>query len=175
LALAQPVQEVADLVMHGFASRVVAPRMARAIAEIPLFAGMSPEQALRLAGVCRVRMFEPEARIYTVSDPTDCVYLVLAGEVRVSAGSPPRTIAAIKTGETLGEISLLTQTPRAATATAVTRVEAACIPHHDLFELIRRRPDIGVIIYRNLALGLGQKLRQAGGSAGPRSDASAPS
>jgi len=48
----------------------------------------------------------------------------------------------------LGEIWLLTQTPRAATATATTRVEVAVIPH---------RPDIGVIIYRSLALGLGHQ------------------
>jgi hypothetical protein len=139
-------------------------RMARAIAEVPLFAGMSAEQALRLAGVCRVEEFEPGARIFSASDPTDCVYLVLDGEAQVSAGSPSVPIATIRRGETLGEISLLTQTPRAATATAATRVEAAAIPHRDLHELIRRRPDIGVIIYRNLALGLGHKLRQTDAS-----------
>lgn len=57
----------------------------------------------------------------------------------------------------MGEIWLLTQTPRAATATATTRVEVAVIPHRDMVELIRRRPDIGVIIYRSLALGLGHQ------------------
>jgi CRP-like cAMP-binding protein len=62
----------------------------------------------------------------------------------------------------VGEIWLLTQTPRAATATATTRVEVAVIPYCDMVELIRRRPDIAVIIYRSLALGLGHKLRQAG-------------
>jgi predicted N-acetyltransferase YhbS len=164
LALAEPVQELADLVMRGFASRAVAPRMTRAIAEVPLFAGMSTEQALRLAGVCRVRDFDAGARIYSASDPTDCLYLILKGEVEISAGSPPVPIASIRDGATLGEISLLAETPRAATATATTRVETAVIAHRDLLELIRRRPDIGVIIYRNLALGLGHKLRQAGGS-----------
>jgi GNAT superfamily N-acetyltransferase len=172
LALVAPVQELADLVMRGFTSRAVAPRMARAIAEVPLFAGMSTEQALRLAGVCQVQAFEPGARIFSASDPTDCVYVVLDGEVQVSAGSPSRPIAVIRTGEMLGEVSLLAHTPRAATATATTRTETAVIPHRDLVELIRRRPDIGVIIYRNLALGLGQKLRQAGGSSAPRQDTS---
>jgi CRP/FNR family cyclic AMP-dependent transcriptional regulator len=171
LVLADPVREIADLVMRGFANRAVAPRMTRAIAEVPLFAGMSTEQALRLAGTCRVVEFEEGARIYTASDPTDCLYLILDGQVQVSTGSPPSPIATLRTGETLGEISLLAQTPRAATATAITRVEAAAIPHHELIELIRRRPDIGVIIYRNLALGLGHKLRQSGGpSSGVRPD-----
>jgi GNAT superfamily N-acetyltransferase len=175
LALAEPVQGVADLVMRGFTSRAVAPRMTQAIAEVPLFAGMSTEQALRLAGVCRVQDFEAGSRIFNASDPTDCLYLILDGEVQVSAGSPPVSIAAIRNGDTLGEISLLAQTPRAATATASTRVEAAVILHRDLIELIRRRPDIGVIMYRNLALGLGHKLRQADGSFVARLDQSGPS
>jgi CRP-like cAMP-binding protein len=136
---------------------------------------MSTEQALRLAGVCQVQAFEPGARIFSASDATDCVYVVLGGEVQVSAGLPPRPIAAIRSGETLGEVSLLAHTPRAATATATTRTEAAVIPNTDLVELIRRRPDIGVIIYRNLALGLGHKLRQAGGPTGQPPDTSAPS
>jgi CRP/FNR family cyclic AMP-dependent transcriptional regulator len=175
LTLAEPVQGVADLVMRGFTSRAVAPRMTQAIAEVPLFQGMSTEQALRLAGVCRVRDFEAGSRIFNASDPTDCLYLILDGEVQVSAGSPPVPIAAIRTGDTLGEISLLAQTPRAATATASTRVEAAVISQRDLIDLIRRRPDIGVIMYRNLALGLGHKLRQAGGSFVARLAQSGPS
>jgi len=30
--------------------------------------------------------------------------------------------------------------------------------------LVRQRPDVGVVLYRNLALGLGDKLRRADGA-----------
>jgi hypothetical protein len=30
----------------------------------------------------------------------------------------------------------------------------------DLIDLVRQRPDIGVVLYRNLARGLGEKLRR---------------
>jgi hypothetical protein len=43
-------------------------------------------------------------------------------------------------------------------------VEAAELLQHDLAYLIRRRPDSGVIIYRNLAVGLGDKLLRSGNS-----------
>jgi hypothetical protein len=43
-------------------------------------------------------------------------------------------------------------------------VEAAELLLRDLTDLIRRRPDIGVIIYRNLAVGLGDKLLRSGNS-----------
>jgi hypothetical protein len=47
------------------------------------------------------------------------------------------------------------------TAAACTGVETAVLGHPDLAELMRLRPDIGLYIYRNLAVGMGEKLRRA--------------
>jgi hypothetical protein len=43
-------------------------------------------------------------------------------------------------------------------------VETAVLGHAELAELVRLRPDIGLHIYRNLAAGLGEKLKRAGAS-----------
>jgi hypothetical protein len=43
-------------------------------------------------------------------------------------------------------------------------MEVAELLQGDLADLIRRRPDIGVIIYRNLAVGLGDKLLRSSNS-----------
>ena len=64
LALTEPVQAVADVVMRGFSSCVIAPRMAQAIKEIPLFHGMNSEQATRLAGACTVREVRAGERLF---------------------------------------------------------------------------------------------------------------
>jgi predicted N-acetyltransferase YhbS len=164
LALAEPVQAVADIVMRGFSSCDVAPRMARAIKEIPLFQGMNSEQATRLAGACTVREARAGERLFAEHDPADRLYIVLQGQVAISGGIPPTTIGMVRTGETCGEVSLLSARPHSATATAEGPVEAAELLRHDLADLIRRRPDIGVIIYRNLAVGLGDKLLRSGNS-----------
>jgi CRP-like cAMP-binding protein len=59
-------------------------------------------------------------------------------------------------------MSLLTAAAHSATAVARTSVETAVLGHRDLAELIRLRPDIGLHLYRNLAVGMGQKLKRAG-------------
>lgn len=164
LALKDPVQAVADTVMRGFLSRTVAPRMAQAIKEVPLFSGMNTEQATRLAGICSVREFRAGERIFTATDQDDQLYVVLQGQVVITGGTPATTIGTVGSGETLGEVSLLAARPHSSTATAEGHVEAAVLLHRDLVDLIRRRPDIGVIIYRNLALGLGDKLSRSGSS-----------
>jgi GNAT superfamily N-acetyltransferase len=161
-SLVGPVRDVADLVMRGMASRAAVPRMIRAIGEMPLFREMTMEQAERLASVCRVEKIEAGKEIFHASGPADRLYLLLEGEVAISGGTPAAPIGTVHRGETFGEISMLARTPHSATATAATPVEAAILPHQDLMQLIRRRPDIGVIIYRNLAKGLGEKLQRSG-------------
>jgi len=158
LGLTEPVQVVADVVMRGFSTCTIAPRMAQAIKEVPLFHGMTGEQATRLAGICAVREWQAGERLFTAHDPTDRLYLVLDGRVTISSGSPPVAIGTVRTGETCGEVSLLSARSHSATAMADGPVEAAELLQRDLADLIRRRPDIGVIIYRNLAIGLGNKL-----------------
>ena len=164
LALTEPVQAVADVVMRGFSTCVIAPRMARAIKEIPLFHGMNTEQAIRLAGVCTVREVRAGERLFAEHDPADRLYIVLQGQVAISCGTPSVTIGTVRTRETCGEVSLLSARPHSAAATAEGHVEAAELLQRDLVDLIRRRPDIGVIIYRNLAIGLGDKLLRSGNS-----------
>jgi GNAT superfamily N-acetyltransferase len=162
LGLTEPVQAVADVVMRGFSTCVIAPRMAQAIKEVPLFRGMNTEQATRLAGVCTVRSIGAGARLFSGHDPGDRLYLMLQGQVTISSGSSARVIGTVHTGETCGEVSLLSARHHSATATAVNDIEVAELFRRDLEDLIRRRPDIGVIIYRNLAVGLGEKLLRSG-------------
>jgi CRP-like cAMP-binding protein len=138
--------------------------MARAIREVPLFQGMSNEQATRLAGACRVREIEAGERLFAEQDPADRLYIVLQGTITISGGTPHATIGTVRTGETCGEVSLLSARPHSATAVADGPLEVVELLESDLVELIRRRPDIGVIIYRNLAVGLGDKLLRSGDS-----------
>ena len=164
LGLTPQVKEVADLVMRGFTSRAVAPRLVRAVVDIPLFQGLNDEQVSRLAGVCSIKQFKSGDRIFCESDPPECLYIVLEGKVGISAGKPAVGVGTVTKGEVLGELSLLSSKPHSATATADASVEAAVLCHRDLDDLVRRRPDIGVIMYRNLAMGLGRKLLRSDSS-----------
>jgi CRP-like cAMP-binding protein len=58
-------------------------------------------------------------------------------------------------------MSLLTGEPHSASAVATQPTEAAALSHSDLTGLVRARPDIGLVIFRNLAIGLGAKLGRA--------------
>jgi GNAT superfamily N-acetyltransferase len=158
LALLPEVQEVADVVMRGFQARAVIPKIAKLVAEIPLFQGMSQEQRTRLAGAFGIRQFDQGDHLLKESEEADNMFILLEGRITISTGSPLVQIGQIEKGETVGELSFLSSSPHSATATAQTTVETASLTHQALGELVRRRPDIGVIMYRNLAAGIGKKL-----------------
>jgi ribosomal protein S18 acetylase RimI-like enzyme len=154
--------EMAELVLRLFRNRMVLPRIARAVHDLPLFAGLSAEQVTRLAGVCGVANFAAGDVVFRQGEAADQMHVIFQGEVAITMAGAAAAVGVVRAGECLGEISLLTAASHSATATARTPVETAVLGHQHLAELIRLRPDIGLLIYRNLAVGVGEKLKRQG-------------
>ncbi len=152
------VAAMAELVLRLYRSRAVLPEVARAVRDVPLFAGLSAEQVARLAGVCGVSRFAPGEAIFREGEADGRMHVLLQGEAEVSVAGA--ALGVVRRGECLGEMSLLTGAAHSASAAARTPVETAVLGHHDLAELIRLRPDIGLHIYRALAVGMGEKLKR---------------
>ena len=161
------------MVLRLFRNRTVLPRIAKAVHDLPLFAGLDAEQIHRLAGVC-LATFEPGEIVFRAEDRAGRCTSCSGERWRSPARGAPLPVGVVRTGECLGEMSLLTAAAHSATATALTRVETAVLGHQDLAELIRLRPDIGLHIYRNLAVGLGEKLKRSGISPTSQCESSAP-
>src|ERR1019366_205239 len=153
-------EAMAELVLRLFRNRTVLPRIAKAVHELPLFAGLSGDQVTRLAAVCSVTAFGPGETVFREGEAGNQMHVVIQGEVAIAVEASPAPVGVVRSGECLGEMSLLTAGAHSATATALTPVETAVLDHKDLTELIRLRPDIGLHIFKNLAVGMGEKLKR---------------
>lgn len=161
MMLIPPVSEVADLVLAAFKRCEVLPRLGEVVDRVGLFAGLEEEQLQRLAGACSHSSFEAGAEIFRRGGPCTEMYLILDGEVSICVEGRSDPIGTVRAGECLGEISVLTGGEHSATARASIRTEVGVLTKQDLQSLVRLRPGIGVVLYRNLARGLGEKLRRA--------------
>lgn len=173
VVLFEATQPVADLVLRNFSVRELLPRLGEALPGIPLFAGLSDEQTKRLAEICSLESYPSRTKLITPGQPGERAYVVLAGEliVRAGDGDPAPQVGTISPGQCLGETALLGQRPHSVAVETTTATETAVIERAELAELMRRRPDIGLILYRNLAESLGEKLREIdAGLARPRSE-----
>ena len=160
MMLIPPVSDLAELVLSAFRRREVLPRLAAVVDRVGLFDGLEEEQITRLAAACRHRDFPRGTEIFRQGEPCEEMYLILEGDVAVHLEGRSDPIGHVRPGECLGEISVLTGSRHAATARARTPVEAGVLTKQDLEGLVRLRPGIGVVLYRNLARGLGEKLRR---------------
>lgn len=156
--LLPPTREMADLVLRTFTRRQVVPRIAAALKDVELLAGLTEEQGRRLASACGHATFEAGEEIFREGKPRAALYLVLDGEVAIRVTGRDRPVGRVRAGECLGEGVLLEDCRHTATAVALGPVEAGVLPRNELLELLRRRPDLGVLVYRNLARGLEEKL-----------------
>jgi GNAT superfamily N-acetyltransferase len=161
--LLESVQKIANPILDLFQKRQVIPRIAAVVDDVALFEGLDKEQMTRLASSCKVVRYAKDQVLFQQGEPSKDMLLVLSGEVSIQMGEPAVEIGKVGRGETLGELSLLTNNLRTATAVVVhsSELEAASLTYDNLIELTRLRPDIAVTIYRNLATGLGEKLKRS--------------
>ncbi|MBF0558402.1 MAG: cyclic nucleotide-binding domain-containing protein [Nitrospirae bacterium] len=71
-----------------------------------------------------------------------------------------RCIATLSDGEFFGELSLLDESPRSASAIAYKPCKILCFFQADLFDLINHDPRVGVKITIGLARTIGYRLKQ---------------
>ncbi len=90
----------------------------------------------------RVR-FRGGDRIFSQGDASDGAFLVISGSVEISADveGASYSLAEIGPGNLFGEMGLLDDAPRSATAVAVTDTTCAVYERDELERLVRQDPD----------------------------------
>lgn len=130
---------------------------------IPFFQKLRKAQLEEVANILHERVYEEGECLFEYGQPGAAMFLIRTGEVSIEA---PRVsgdftqLAVIKDHAFLGELALLDQSPRSATARAVREVKALCLFRSDLEKLALRRPDISSEIYKILATMTGERLKK---------------
>jgi len=74
--------------------------------------------------------FDPDEFLFEEGDPGECAYIIESGSVEVSLdkGGRKLVIAILGAGEVLGEMAIIDNCPRTATARAIERTKVTAIP-----------------------------------------------
>lgn len=148
-----------DLVEDSVRKTHVLPEIQNAIGALPLFFGLDEGQSRRLAASMRTRCLQEGAALFASGQDASAMYVVLSGEINIERGD--RVIGVVGSGDVVGERGLLAGGPHRSTARAKGALRVAVLDAEALLALSRQRPDIALVLYRNLAYGLGQKLDAA--------------
>jgi len=96
-----------------------------------------------------VREFAPFTVIFEEGDPGDFLYVLIEGEVTVSIKGTD--VWQLRAGEIFGEMALIDQRPRSASAIARTSVRAVCIDATGFLQLVKETPQFSLHVMRVMA------------------------
>ena len=111
---------------------------------VPLFEGMSPGLLGELARRLRPMKFRAGTAIFHADDVGSMLYIIVKGAVKIfvpATDGREVVLAVHRAGDIFGEMSLLDDERRSASATTLEDTEMLSLAREDLQDVIERHPD----------------------------------
>ncbi len=129
------------------------------LAKIPIFKDLSKRELRSIERILHRRSYKSDEVLFREGDPGVGMYIIESGRVNITLGHENKLLAVLSDNEFFGEIALLSETPRTATATSVTNSSILGFFQSDLFGLLETNPRMGNKILLRLAQMIGDRLR----------------
>ncbi len=128
---------------------------------IPPFQSFSSKLLRLLMKVIHNRVYAANEYIFSQSDPGIALYIIIKGEVLITRDedSDRFDLALLGRGDFFGELALLDESKRSASAIAMKESQLAVIFKPDLDEFVEAYPKVGVNILRGISTIVATRLR----------------
>jgi CRP/FNR family transcriptional regulator, cyclic AMP receptor protein len=138
------------------------PAMMQKLIQIPIFKGLSEDEAAQVINVAEPRPVKKGDQIFREGDPGDGVYVILEGGVEISKkdrGGAQQSLAKLADGSVLGEMSLVSgDAPRSASAVATTDGQLLKISSARFQALLHKDSVAALKIVHNLAQVMSRRM-----------------
>lgn len=124
--------------------------LALTLGKIPLFYGLDPEELRVVLATCKAVSFVSGDSIFSEGDPSHNMYIVLSGGVEICT-QKSGCLHTLGSCDIFGEIGLITQRTRSASAIARSDCKLLRIDHLEFNLLAGKHPRISACLYRNIS------------------------
>ena len=133
--------------------------MQRDLARIPLFEGLEPAAQQEMQRRLQPRHFAPGEFLCREGESACSLFIIESGLAHVSVGRPEgsRTVARLRRGDLVGEMSLITGEPRSATVQAILPTTALELDQQAFGSVLAAHPGV----FANLTRILSHRLAEA--------------
>ncbi len=137
------------------------------LSRVPLFADLEPGLRAALAACIRAERIGAGEWLFRQGEPGDALYVVRAGRLEVVDDASGMVLRELGRGDALGELALITGSPRSASARALRPSDLLAVARSDFEALLRDSPSLSRSLNRILA-GQLRETRAPTSSARPR-------
>jgi CRP-like cAMP-binding protein len=131
---------------------------------VPIFQGLGDRELKEIEGIVHKRHFKAGETIFWEGEPGMGMYIIQHGEVEIYSGKDTEhqeKLAHLYSGDFFGDMALLSEEPRSATAISTVDSQVFGLYRPDLFELFERKPEFAFNVLSRLADMLAQRLKKA--------------
>jgi len=129
-----------------------------------IFQGLSRKELYEVEKVTYDRSYQPGEYIFRKGNPGDGMYIIMEGGVQIVDERGDKgdevTLIALSDGDFFGEIALLDESARSASAKCTKPTQVIGFFRGDLIDLLNRRPIVGSKIILSVSRVLGERLRK---------------
>jgi CRP/FNR family transcriptional regulator, cyclic AMP receptor protein len=128
------------------------------LTKVPLFACLRTDQLSRLAQLLEPVAWPKGVRVFDMGEIGLELYIITAGRIGISVDPDPSRqafISELKAGDSLGEMALIDNEPRSATAHVLEDTQALALDNEKFQGLLLSYPELGIGMLRALS----QRLR----------------
>lgn len=139
------------------------------LSQADIFEDLTSTQLELIASICSERHYQADDVLFEENTPGDEMYIIANGEIQIlvdpalldeSDSSGAMTIATLRRGQSFGEVALVDEGLRSASARCSRQdTHLIVIPRDKLMLLCNTYPQLGYRLMRNLAADLAMKIR----------------
>lgn len=126
---------------------------------IPVFQDLKPRELSIIKRILYRRDYDRNEVIFNQDDVGLGMYIIVKGTVSITIGADNRELVELKEGDFFGELALLDDAPRSASAIAVTPSQLLCFFKPELLDILQNSPRLGNKILFKLAWTIGERLK----------------
>ena len=125
----------------------------QSLRQVPMFRDIDPARLKLLAFTSERVQFAAGQRFFSQGDAADAAYVILDGHAEVLLDTPRGEIKVAELGRNalVGEMGILSDTPRSATIAAVDTTTALRIDKRVFLELLLQFPQMSIAVMREIA------------------------
>ena len=130
-------------------------RETEALSKVPLFSKLEQSKLKLLAFTSELQTYEDGEVVFNEGEAADCAFVVLDGEAdifaKTSTDSGEVVVGTLQSNQLLGELGVLTTSPRSATIRAKGRLMMLRIDCDMFLKLLAENPSVALDVMRQLS------------------------
>lgn len=131
--------------------------------QTPLFCLLSKKEIKKVSLLIYERNYKRDEFLFKEGNPGAGMFIIKNGSIAIERKSEKGDtilLATLSPGDFVGDLALLNDSPRSASARCLLNTKVIAFFRQDLFNLIDREPILGSKILKELAIMIGERLKE---------------